>query len=83
MRPPFLLLLALPLRFLHAVPLSPIGHKVYEPGTQAYHQVIAAFGRGVVAEDGQINRKALGALVFGEAHKARMKQLTYRSLPRH
>lgn len=38
--------------------------------------MIAAFGASIVAQDGQINRKALGALVFGEAQKHKMKQLT-------
>jgi dephospho-CoA kinase len=51
-----------------------LGHRAYEPDTEAFRAVVAAFGDGVVDADGRIDRKALGARVFGDA--ARLKQLT-------
>ncbi len=40
------------------------------PGSSAVTQVAARFGRRVLATDGSVNRKVLGALVFGDT-KAR------------
>jgi dephospho-CoA kinase len=44
-----------------------IGHEMYRPGTEGYERVVATFGRDVVAADGTIDRRALGALVFGDS----------------
>lgn len=43
-----------------------VGHEVYLPGTPGWDRVVDAFGRGVVAADGTIDRKALGAIVFAD-----------------
>jgi len=43
-----------------------VGHQAYQPGTETWKDVVAAFGEGVVAADGSIDRKKLGAIVFGE-----------------
>jgi dephospho-CoA kinase len=51
-----------------------LGHHVYEPGMPAHARVVAAFGRDVLAADGKIDRKALGAKVFGKP--AQLKTLT-------
>ncbi len=40
-------------------------HAMYQAGTDAHARIIAEFGAQVVAADGSIDRKALGALVFG------------------
>ena len=37
-----------------------LGHRAYEPGSPAHAQVVAAFGKDVLAEDGGIARKVLG-----------------------
>lgn len=50
-----------------------VGHEIYLPGTPAYHDVIAAFGNGIVAPDGTIDRKKLGPIVF--ADPAQLKRL--------
>lgn len=42
-----------------------LGHQAYEPGSDAHADVAEAFGPGVVASDGRIDRKALGSKVFG------------------
>ncbi len=41
------------------------GHRVYEPGTRAYREVIATFGDDLIDDDLQIDRKILGSKVFG------------------
>ena len=51
-----------------------LGHRAYDPGTQAYRQVIETFGEEVVGADNQIDRKVLGSKVF--AQPAALKQLT-------
>lgn len=42
-----------------------VGHEIYLPGKEAWQQVTAAFGRDILAPDETIDRKKLGALVFG------------------
>jgi dephospho-CoA kinase len=44
-----------------------IAHLLLAPGGRAHAEVAARFGPRVVAPDGSIDRKALGALVFGDA----------------
>lgn len=46
-----------------------LGHLAYAVGTPGHAQVVAAFGQQVVAADGSIDRKALGAVVFSDAVK--------------
>lgn len=42
-------------------------HELYQPGTAVTQAVAAHFGAGVLAPDGAIDRRALGAIVFGDA----------------
>lgn len=58
----------------HVIDADKLGHRAYEPGTEAFRAVVAAFGDDVVDGDGRIDRKALGAKVFGRPE--RLKQLT-------
>ena len=51
-----------------------VGHEAYRPGNPPYDAVIATFGRDVVAEDGSIDRRALGAKVFGDDTKRQQLQ---------
>lgn len=48
-----------------------VGHEIYLPGKEAWQQVVAAFGRDILAADQTIDRKKLGAVVFAsdEARK--------------
>ncbi|MFV9505853.1 MAG: dephospho-CoA kinase [Oscillochloridaceae bacterium umkhey_bin13] len=50
-----------------------ITHKLQQPGTSVYQQIIAAFGPGVVGAGGILDRRKLGAIVFND--KARLAQL--------
>jgi dephospho-CoA kinase len=58
----------------HVIDADKLGHRVYEPGTGAFDRVVAGFGADVVGSDGRIDRKVLGARVFGAPE--RLKQLT-------
>ncbi len=44
-----------------------VGHAIYAPDGPAYSDVIAAFGHGILASDGTIDRKKLGPIVFADA----------------
>ena len=45
------------------------GHLVMEPGTEAFDRIAALFGGGILGEDGRIDRRALGAVVFADEKK--------------
>jgi dephospho-CoA kinase len=47
--------------------LDRVAHELMAPGGPAYADVVAAFGRGILADDGTVDRKALGARVFADA----------------
>jgi dephospho-CoA kinase len=42
-----------------------VAHGVMQPGQPAFDAIVAHFGAGILAPDGTINRRALGAIVFG------------------
>lgn len=48
-----------------------LAREVVEPGEPALTRIVEAFGRGVLRPDGTLDRKALGAIVFGDADKRR------------
>jgi dephospho-CoA kinase len=50
-----------------------VGHEIYLPGKEAWKQMTAAFGQDILAEDQTIDRKKLGAIVFGS--EGALKQL--------
>jgi dephospho-CoA kinase len=55
-----------------------VGHQVYEPGRPAYDDIVAEFGPDVVAEDGTIDRKKLGPIVFADPAKlTRLNEITH------
>jgi dephospho-CoA kinase len=49
-------------------------HRLYDPGTPAFDRIVGLFGQAVVGSDGYIDRRLLGARVFG--HPEEMKKLT-------
>ena len=59
-------------RMLHAlgaqhIDADRVAHTVMAPGGPAYAAVVADFGEEILAEDGAIDRRALGAIVFNDA----------------
>lgn len=45
------------------------GHRVMEPGTDAFEQIAALFGSEILGQEGRIDRRALGAVVFSDEEK--------------
>lgn len=55
-----------------------VGHEVYQPGRPAFHEIVEAFGQDIVAADGAIDRKALGAKVFADPKElARLNSIVH------
>jgi len=55
-----------------------VGHKAFKPDTEIWHKVVAAFGRQIVTPDGNIDRKKLGNIVFGNPEsRARLNQIMH------
>jgi len=44
-----------------------LAREVVKKDTEGYDAVVAAFGKGILGPDGDIDRKALGAIVFNDA----------------
>jgi dephospho-CoA kinase len=53
----------------HVIDTDKLGHRVYQPGSEGFRRIVEAFGREVVAADGTIDRKKLGAVVFADAER--------------
>ena len=51
-----------------------VGWETYRKGSAGFDAIVKAFGDGVVAGDGEIDRKALGQMVFSDSN--RMSELT-------
>lgn len=58
----------------YVIDADKLGHRAYVKGTDAFHKVVAQFGEDIVGSDGEVDRRALGAKVFGEGGS--LKQLT-------
>lgn len=49
-----------------------IAHQVMEPGQEAYEKVVEHFGDNILLDDGRIDRKKLGAIVFHDEKKRQL-----------
>ena len=49
-----------------------LAREAVEPGSLGLAEVVAAFGRGVLAADGGLDRKRLGELVFADSARRRL-----------
>ena len=43
-----------------------VGHEAYTPHTTVWREVVEAFGEDIVGPEGEIDRKRLGSIVFGD-----------------
>lgn len=43
-----------------------VGHEAYQPGTDTYQALVDHFGQRIVSATGEIDRRALGGIVFGD-----------------
>jgi len=63
----------------HVVDADKVAHEVMEPGQPVYDAIVAHFGSSILTVEGQIDRRALGAIVFADAGK--LSQLEHISHP--
>ncbi len=55
-----------------------IGHEAFKPDTEIWREIVAAFGRQILTPDGNINRKKLSEMVFGNAESlSRLNQIMH------
>ena len=55
-----------------------LAREVVMPGQPAYLKIVEEFGQGVVQDDGSLDRKALGAIVFADAtRRKRLEEITH------
>ncbi|KAF9488507.1 CoaE-domain-containing protein [Pleurotus eryngii] len=48
-----------------------LARKVVEPGTRTLKRIVAEFGEDILLGDGQLDRKKLGGIIFGDEGKRR------------
>lgn len=69
---------ALSERGASVVDADKVGHDVYRPGSEGWQKVVDAFGQQIVSPDGEIDRKALGGIVFGDpAQRERLQAIVW------
>jgi len=55
-----------------------VGHEAFKPDTEIWCKVVAAFGRQILTPDGNIDRKKLGDIVFGNPESlSRLNQIMH------
>jgi dephospho-CoA kinase len=55
-----------------------VGHEAYQPGTDTHAALVEAFGREIVAENGEIDRRRLGGIVFADpAQRQRLQDIVW------
>ncbi len=55
-----------------------VGHQAYQPGTETWKELVAAFGEDIVAPDSTIDRRKLGAIVFADPEAlARLNRIVH------
>ena len=60
-----------------------VGHQAYTPHTEAWEEVVKAFGDEILDSSGEIDRKQLGAIVFSDPrHLARLNQIMHPPMAR-
>ncbi|MBI5536202.1 MAG: dephospho-CoA kinase [Deltaproteobacteria bacterium] len=65
-------------RGVGVVDADQVAREVVLPGTEGLRAIVDAFGQGVLAADGTLDRKALGARVFGDqAARQLLNRLTH------
>jgi len=60
-----------------------LAREAVEPGSRGLAEVVAAFGKGVLAADGRLDRKRLGELVFSDrARRSRLEGILHPEIKR-
>jgi len=53
----------------YIIDVDEVGRGVVEKGEKAYNEIVDYFGEEILLPDGEINRKALGHIVFSDSNK--------------
>lgn len=53
----------------YVIDADEVAHSVYKKGEKAYFEILKVFGKGILDENGEINRKKLGKLVLNDKKK--------------
>jgi dephospho-CoA kinase len=53
----------------HVIRADDLGHRVLLPGGEAYDAVVNEFGESILDDEGMIDRRRLGAIVFNDAER--------------
>lgn len=62
----------------HLIDADAIAREVVAPETEAFHEIVEAFGASVVAADGTLDRRALAKQIFDNpAARARLNAITH------
>ena len=60
-----------------------VGHEAFKAGTDAWREVVAAFGRQVLTPEGDVDRKKLAEVVFGNPEAlSRLNQIMHPQIGR-
>jgi len=55
-----------------------VGHEAFKPNTEAWREVVAAFGKQIIAPSGDVDRKKLGEIVFSQPDSlSRLNQIMH------
>ena len=55
-----------------------LGHEAYTPNSEAWQQVVKAFGQEILTAEGEIDRRKLGSIVFADpAELARLNSIMH------
>jgi len=58
----------------HLLEADKLSHELMRPGKPVYDEVVRRFGRGILMEDGEVDRAALASIVFND--QERLQELT-------
>jgi dephospho-CoA kinase len=62
----------------HLIQADELGHQVLLPGGEAYEAAVAEFGKEILTESGEIDRRKLGELVFAQPERlARLNAIVH------
>eukprot|EP00088_Acartia_fossae_P044282 TRINITY_DN4696_c0_g1_i2.p1 TRINITY_DN4696_c0_g1~~TRINITY_DN4696_c0_g1_i2.p1 ORF type:complete len:485 (-),score=66.35 TRINITY_DN4696_c0_g1_i2:180-1634(-) len=60
-----------------------LGHLAYQPGSPTLDKLVKEFGDSVLSEDGTVNRRALGAIVFSDKSQlTKLNQIVWPEISR-
>ena len=60
-----------------------VGHEAYTVNTEAWEQVVATFGNGILQDDKEIDRRKLGGIVFSDPSQLKkLNQIMHKRMAR-